>query len=109
MANAKLSGAHLRAEAAPALPLTPARLFSAPLSELLAETNAEIIDAPTEYEHFEGVALRQSAGPIQVVLPKKQSARERDTMARYLVGRLLGTPMLPLPASLEARSFGGAL
>ncbi|MFI8962076.1 hypothetical protein ACIGO8_08165 [Streptomyces sp. NPDC053493] len=86
-----------------------ARLFSAPLPELLAETNAEIIDAPAEYEHFEGVALRQSAGPIQVVLPKTQSPRERDAMARLLVGRLLGTPMLPLPTSLEARSFGGAL
>ncbi|MET9950192.1 hypothetical protein ABZ135_01405 [Streptomyces sp. NPDC006339] len=90
-------------------PLTTARLFSAPLSELLVEANVEIVEAPAEYEGFEGIALKPHVGPIQVVLPKQQSARSRDAMTRLLVGRLLGTPMLPLPESLEARTFGGAL
>ncbi|MFE0651024.1 hypothetical protein ACFVZH_20785 [Streptomyces sp. NPDC059534] len=89
-------------------PLTTARLLSAPLPELLAEVGAEIIDAPAQYDSFEGVALRPQTGPIQVVLPKGRSAQYRDTMARALVGRLIGTDLKPLPASLEVRTFGGS-
>ncbi|MER7623917.1 hypothetical protein [Streptomyces sp. NPDC126503] len=86
---------------------TFARLLSAPLPELLAEANAEIMDAPSELEAFEGVALRSPKGSIQVVLPKARSARFRDTMARRLVGQLLGADLLPMSA-LDVHTFGGA-
>ncbi|GHG15213.1 hypothetical protein ACFFSH_39970 [Streptomyces filamentosus] len=88
-------------------PLTPARLLSVPLADLLAEVDAEVLDAPAEYDVFEGVALKPRSGRIQIVLPKARSAAHRDVMARVLVGRLLGTDLAPLPASLESRSFGG--
>lgn len=92
---------------APAIPLTPDRLLSAPLPELLAEVDAEIVDAPSEFDGFEGVALKYHAGPIQVVLPKARSAAHRDSMARLVVGQLFGTDLGPLPASLEVRTYGG--
>ncbi|MFD6360171.1 hypothetical protein ACFWFX_09990 [Streptomyces roseolus] len=91
----------------PAAPLTPARLLSAPLADLLAEVDAEVLDAPAEYDAFEGVALKPRKGPIQIVLPKARSAAHRDVMARVLVGRLLGTELAPLPASLQSRTVGG--
>ena len=88
-------------------PLTAARLLSTPLSALLAEVGAEIVDAPAEYDNFEGVALKPHVGPIQVVLPKARSARHRETMARLVVGQLLGADITP-PASVDIRTFGGA-
>lgn len=103
MANAKLSGAPVCAEAAP----TPSRLVTAPLPELLAEANATVIIAPKRYDHFEGIALTSPSGKSQIVLPRGRSAREQNTMARYLVGRLLHAPMALLPASLEVRTYGG--
>lgn len=86
--------------------LTPARLLSAPLADLLVEANAEIVDAPSEFDAFEGVALRSPQGAIQVVLPKHRSARFRDTMARRLVGQVIGADLLPM-AALDVRTFGG--
>ena len=89
-------------------PLTVDRLLSAPLADLLAEVDAEVTEAPADYDAaFEGVAVKPHAGPIQIVLPKARSAAHRDVMARVLVGRLLGTDLAPLPSSLESRTFGG--
>ncbi|GHF76932.1 hypothetical protein ACFFSH_39900 [Streptomyces filamentosus] len=88
--------------------LTPARLLSTPLADLLAEVDAEVTEAPSEYgDAFEGVFIKPYIGPIQIVLPKARNAAHRDVMARVLVGRLLGTDLAPLPSSLESRSFGG--
>ncbi|MGW4050823.1 hypothetical protein ACWENA_08315 [Streptomyces sp. NPDC004779] len=89
------------------IPLTPARLLSAPLADLLAEVDAEVTDAPAEYDAFEGVAVKPHVGPIQIVLPKARSAAHRDAMARILVGRLLGADLAPLPSSLQVRMVGG--
>lgn len=94
-------------EDSPTQPLTVDRLLSTPLPTLLAEVGAEIIDAPAEYDDFEGIAVRPHVGPIQVVLPKGRSSQYRETMARALVGRLCGTDLKPLPASLEVRTYGG--
>ncbi|MFJ6579276.1 hypothetical protein ACIQMY_25355 [Streptomyces sp. NPDC091368] len=87
--------------------LTVDRLLTTPLPELLAEANAEIVDAPSEFDAFEGVALKPYVGPIQVFLPKARSAAHRDAMARLVVGQLFGTDLSPLPASLDVRTFGG--
>ncbi|WP_329114508.1 hypothetical protein [Streptomyces sp. NBC_01353] len=85
-----------------------ARLVTAPLPELLAEANAQIFETSVADDTFYGEVVRPHAGAAIVCLPKGRSARERDTMARILVGRLLGTPMAPIPASLEVRTYGGA-
>jgi hypothetical protein len=86
--------------------LTVDRLLSAPLPTLLAEVGAEIVDAPTEYDDFEGVALKPRVGPIQVVLPTARSARHREAVARLIVGQLLGADITP-PKSLDVRTYGG--
>ena len=90
-------------------PLTIARLLSAPLPELLAEAGAEIVDSSIRDTEFYGAAVQRRGEPIRLLLPTGRTARERDTMARVLVGKLLGTDLKPLPASLEARTYGGAL
>ncbi|MFJ6348637.1 hypothetical protein ACIQKB_04070 [Streptomyces sp. NPDC092046] len=92
-----------------ATPLTPARLLSAPLPVLLAEANAEIVDSSIRDTEFFGAAVQRRGEPIRLLLPTGRSARERDTMVRMLVGRLVGAELKPLPASLEARTYGGAL
>ncbi|MEU7032701.1 hypothetical protein ABZ958_03320 [Streptomyces sp. NPDC046237] len=104
MATQKLSGTRVPATSND----RPSRLATAPLPELLAEANATIVIAPKRYTDFEGLALTAPSGENQIVLPRGRSARQRDTLARLLVGRLLGTPMAPLPASIEVRTYGGA-
>ncbi|MGA5869281.1 hypothetical protein [Streptomyces cinereoruber] len=72
-----------------ATPLTVDRLLSAPLPELLASSNAEIVDSPIVHPSFYGLALQDRDGGISLHLPANRSAAERDVMARQLVGRLL--------------------
>lgn len=106
MATQKLSGTRVPATSND---LTPARLFSAPLPELLAEAGAKIVESSIDEPDYYGAIVKPSTGPAIVCIPESRSAVEKSAMARLLVGRLLGAPMLPLPASLQARTFGGAL
>lgn len=94
----------------PAAPSAPSssRLITAPLPELLAEANAEIIDSSICDANFFGAAVQNRNGRISLHLPTGRSDRERDTMVRALVGRLVGADLKPLPASLEVRTYGGA-
>lgn len=71
-------------------PLTPDRLLSAPLPELLTAANAEIVDTSVTDETFSGWVVKPHVGASLVVLPNGRSARERDAMVRILVGQLLG-------------------
>lgn len=110
MANVVMrTSADANVSASKSSPLTPARLFSVPLPELLAESNAEIVDSSITDAEFFGAAVQRRGEPIRLLLPTGRSARERDTMIRMLVGRLVGADLKTLPASLEARTFGGAL
>ncbi|MZE56143.1 hypothetical protein GTY86_33715 [Streptomyces sp. SID5770] len=69
--------------------LTVDRLLSAPLPELLASSNAEIVDSSIQDAGFYGAAIHRRDGGISLHLPKGRSAAERDVMVRQLVGRLL--------------------
>ncbi|MFC8009127.1 hypothetical protein [Streptomyces cinereoruber] len=73
----------------PATPLTVDRLLSAPLPELLASSNAEIVDSSIQDAGFYGAAVHRRDGGISLHLPKGRSAAERDVMVRQLVGRLV--------------------
>lgn len=88
--------------------LTVDRLLSAPLPELLAESGAEIVDSSIRDAEFFGAAVQSRNGRISLHLPTGRSDRERDTMVRALVGRLVGADLKPLPVSLEVRTYGGA-
>lgn len=105
MATQQLSGPRVPATSNA---LTVDRLLSAPLPELLAETNAEIVDSSIRDAGFYGAAVQARNGRISLHLPTGRSDRERDTMIRALVGRLVGSDLKPLPASLEVRTYGGA-
>ncbi|APE21381.1 hypothetical protein DEJ43_10475 [Streptomyces venezuelae ATCC 10712] len=86
--------------------LTVDRLLSAPLSELLAEVGAELIDAPATDEALGRIEGR--LGAARLTMPTGRSAFERDTVIRILVGKLAGAPMRPVPPSLDVRTYGGA-
>lgn len=88
-------------------PLTVDRLLSAPLSELLAEVGAEIIDAPTDDSTMLG-RIEGRPGAARLCMPTGRSPFERDTVARILVGKLVGAPMRPVPPSIEVNTYGGA-
>ena len=87
MDTRKLSGTRVPATAND---LTPARLLSAPLPELLAATNAEIVESSIKDDEFFGAAIQRRGEPIRLFLPSGRDAAERDRMARLLVGQLLG-------------------
>lgn len=91
----------------PATPLTVDRLLSAPLPELLAEVGAEIVDVPVDEDAFLGEAVQPRSGLTKFYMPAGRTAFERDTVARILVGKLVGAPMRPVPPSLDVRTYGG--
>ncbi|MFD3333542.1 hypothetical protein ACFWV1_12980 [Streptomyces sp. NPDC058700] len=95
-------------ENASAAPLTVDRLLSAPLPELLAEVGAEIVDVPVDEHSFLGEAVQPRTGLTRFYMPSGRTAAERDTVIRILVGKVLGAPMRPVPASLEVNTYGGA-
>ncbi|MFJ5785358.1 hypothetical protein [Streptomyces hydrogenans] len=92
----------------PATPLTVDRLLSAPLADLLAEVGAEIVDTDVSDPRFLGQVVKPRSGAALLAMPAGRSEAERDTVARMLVGKLLGAPMRPVPPAIEVRTFGGA-
>lgn len=68
---------------------------------LLAEPGTEIVEAPSYYPNFDGVVLRRSSGPLQIVLPK--GAEDREAAARRLVAQIIGANRLPL----QSGTYGG--
>ncbi len=91
----------------PATPLTVDRLLSAPLPELLAEVDAQIVDTSVTDETYLGEVVKPRTGTALLCMPRGRSAFERDTIVRILVGKLVGAPMRPVPPSLDVRTYGG--
>lgn len=58
--------------------------------DLLAEANADVVDAVNDYPHFEGTTILARAGRNLVVLPKGSRLRDREDLTRQLIGRILG-------------------
>ncbi|MFH8627786.1 hypothetical protein ACH4A8_38865 [Streptomyces vietnamensis] len=79
---------------------SPAALLT--VDALLAEPGTEIVEAPSHYPNFDGVVLRRSSGPLQIVLPK--GSADREAAARRLVAQIVGAHQLPL----QSGTFGGA-
>ncbi|MFF9631764.1 hypothetical protein [Streptomyces fradiae] len=77
---------------------SPSRLASAPLRVLLAESGARIVDTSITDDAFLGAVMRHRSGPISIVLPSGRSAVERDTMVRYLIGKILSSKTPTGPA-----------
>lgn len=81
--------------------LSPARLLGAPLPQLLTEADAEIYDSSITDAGFFGCAIERKDGHIALAMPSGRDEVERDTVARILLGRVLGIPMAPVPRSLR--------
>lgn len=81
--------------------LSPAELIDVPLPRLLARFDAEIYDSSTTDAAFFGCAIQRKDGHIALAMPPARGEAERDTVARILLGKVLGIPMAPFPRSLR--------
>jgi hypothetical protein len=86
--------------------LSPARLLGAPLPQLLTEADAEIYDSSITDSSFFGCAIERKDGHIALAMPPGRDEVERDTVARILLGKVLGISMTPLPRSLRVSIRG---
>lgn len=83
-------------------PLSPARLVEAPLPQLLAEFDVDLYDSSITDAGFFGCAIERRDGQIVLAMPRGRREFERDTVARILLGKILGVKLAPLPRSLRA-------
>ncbi|MGK5733314.1 hypothetical protein [Streptomyces sp. URMC 124] len=81
-----------------------ARLLSAPLAELLKETGAQLFESDITDEGFFGAVIVRR-GRIVLSMPKGRPARERDVIARGLLGNALGVELSRFPEPLETVSI----
>lgn len=79
--------------------LSASAIVTVPLPELAARAGVRVRDAPPD-EGAVGM-LKQEAGETVLWLADGWDEAVRDTIARYLIGRLLGVDLPPLPAELE--------
>lgn len=90
--------------AAPARLLPPSlsedALLDAPLDELLAALNVELVDRPCGDPTFVGAYVERRDGTRVLVMPTGRSWLERDRAARMLLAEGLGLDTPPLPAPL---------
>jgi hypothetical protein len=95
-----MESTHRAALAQPSI--SPAALVKIPLPDLLAKFDAELYDSSITDAGFFGAAIRREDGHIALAMPSGREAFERDTVARILLGKVLGIPLAPLPRSLRA-------
>jgi hypothetical protein len=88
-------------------PITIDRLLDAPLTELIAETDVELMASSITDENFFGAAVVRK-GRITVMLRAGLSDFEHDVIVRYLIGQALRMDLTPLPAPFETE-FGPLL
>ncbi|MFD9564394.1 hypothetical protein [Streptomyces sp. NPDC059994] len=87
--------------------LSPDHLMSAPLPDLLVELDAELYDSSITDRTFFGCAIQRRDGHVALAMPPGRDEVERDTIARMLLGKLLGIQMAPLPRGLSAAVTAG--
>jgi len=88
--------------------LTVDRLLDAPLPELIAEADVELIESSITDENFYGAAIARKDKRTVVMLRAGLSDFEHDVIVRYLIGQSLHMDLTPLPAPFETE-FGPLL
>lgn len=114
--NTLMNTVQLNAEASTATPattdqrptITIDRLLDAPLADLIAEADVELIKSSITDENFFGAAIARKDKPIVVMLRTGLSDFEHDVIVRYLIGQSLRMDLTPLPAPFETE-FGPLL
>jgi hypothetical protein len=76
-------------------------LLDAPLPQLLAELDVELVDSSITDTGFFGALVERRDGTRLLSMPVGRSAFERDTAARMLLAEGLGLDAPPVPAPLE--------
>ncbi|MCX5202447.1 hypothetical protein OG897_13440 [Streptomyces sp. NBC_00237] len=83
-----------------ATPLTPSRLLSTPLPDLLAELGVVSCPSSITDAGFFGALHELADGRLTLLLPGRDPVVE-DTVARAMLGEVFGVPLAPLPDSVE--------
>jgi len=79
--------------------LSPARVLDAPLPDLLAELDVEIVPSSITDADFFGAVVQRKSGEVYLSMPAGRSELEHDTVARYLLAQVFDVdlPQLPEP------------
>ncbi|WP_328336789.1 hypothetical protein [Streptomyces violaceus] len=75
--------------------------MTAPLPQLLAELDVELVDSSITDATFFGAFVEAPDGSRVLSMPTGRSTWERDTAARMLLAEGLGLDAPPVPAPLE--------
>jgi hypothetical protein len=88
--------------AAPERPsLSVERLLGAPLPDLLADLDAELVESSITDPTFIGALLQLTDGSLVLSMPPNRPRLERDSVARAMLGRAVGVPLGRLPGMYE--------
>lgn len=82
-------------------PLSTDRLLDAPLPQLLAELDVQLVDSSITDPEFFGALVQRRDGTLILSMPSGRSTMERDTAARMLLAEGFGLDGPPVPAPLE--------
>src|SRR5690349_5954768 len=77
--------------------ITPARLLDAPLDDLLLELDVELHLSQITDPGFIGALVQLPDGSLILSMPPGRPRLERDTVARAMLGQVIGVPLGPLP------------
>ncbi|KAB1973069.1 hypothetical protein [Streptomyces triticiradicis] len=81
--------------------ISPARLLSTPLPELLDDLGAELVESSITDPTFVGALVQRHDGSLILSMPPGRPRRERDCVARAMLGRMVGVPLGRLPEMYE--------
>ncbi|MER5875498.1 hypothetical protein ABT119_06155 [Streptomyces sp. NPDC001910] len=88
--------------AAPKRPsLSAERLLDAPLPDLLADLDAELVESSITDPGFIGALVQREDGSLILSMPPGRPRLERDCVARAMLGRMVGLPLGRLPGMYE--------
>jgi len=77
---------------------TPDHLLDAPLPELLADLDVELVDSSITDRTFFGAVVQRKSGDLLLAMPTGRSELEHDTVARYLIAQAFDVDLPDLPA-----------
>lgn len=81
--------------------ITAARLLNAPLDDLLLELDVELHLSQITDEGFIGALIQLPDGTLVLSMPPGRPRLERDTVARAMLGQVIGVPLGPLPGMYQ--------
>jgi hypothetical protein len=73
-------------------------LLDAPLPDLLAELDVQLVDSSITDRDFFGAVVQRKSGQLLLTMPAGRSDLEHDTMARYLLAQVFDVDLPEMPA-----------